>query len=387
VARFLFVVPPLTGHINPTISVARALAERGHAVAWTGFAEPAASLLPPDAQLIPMPRAMPQEVVDAVFAKFDGLRGASALHALWEDFLVPLARAMVPGVEAALEHFRADVIVADQQALAGALVAQRRGLRWATSATTSGEFADPFAGLPRVREWVEGHLRDLQQELGVPPERRGDPRFSEHLVLLYSSQAFVAPDRTFPPHYALVGPCTHARPQTTPFAWDALRPGPRVFVSLGTVNAQRGARFFAAVVEAFAAGDVQIVLVAPPSLVGPAPEHVLVCERVPQLALLEHVDAVVCHGGHNTVCEALARGLPLVVAPIRDDQPIVADQVVRAGAGLRLHFGRARPGDLRAAVDRILGEPSFRAAARRIGASFAAAGGALRSAELLEALA
>jgi MGT family glycosyltransferase len=153
------------------------------------------------------------------------------------------------------------------------------------------------------------------------------------------------------------------------------------------VNAQRGARFFASVVEAFADADLQVILVAPPQVVGAVPEHVLVRERVPQLALLEHVDAVVCHGGHNTVCEALAQGLPLVVAPIRDDQPIVAEQVVRSGAGIRVHFGRVRPADLRSAVERVLGEPSYREAAQRIRQSFAAAGGPERAAELLEKLA
>ena len=29
-SRFLFVVPPLTGHVNPTIPVGRELAGRGH---------------------------------------------------------------------------------------------------------------------------------------------------------------------------------------------------------------------------------------------------------------------------------------------------------------------------------------------------------------------
>jgi UDP:flavonoid glycosyltransferase YjiC (YdhE family) len=198
VSRFLFVVPPLTGHINPTISLGRVLAQRGHGVAWTAFSQPAASLLPADAHLIPMLESMPQEVVDAVFAKFDGLRGASALHALWEDFIVPLARAMVPGVQAAVERFRPDVIVCDQLALAGALVAQRRGLPWATSATTSGEFADPFAGLPRVRAWVETHLRELQKEFDVPEARRCDPRFSDRLVLLFSSAELVRGRRAPP---------------------------------------------------------------------------------------------------------------------------------------------------------------------------------------------
>ena len=78
--------------------------------------------------------------------------------------------------------------------------------------------------------------------------------------------------------------------------------------------------------------------------------------------------------------------MPLVVAPIRDDQPIVASQVVAAGAGLRARFGRLSPGTLRGAVDRVLGEPSFREAAARVGASFAEVGGAVAAAGLLEGL-
>ncbi|MDV9201520.1 glycosyltransferase, partial [Streptomyces sp. Wh19] len=33
-SRFLFVVPPLVGHINPTVGVAAELVASGHAVAW-----------------------------------------------------------------------------------------------------------------------------------------------------------------------------------------------------------------------------------------------------------------------------------------------------------------------------------------------------------------
>jgi len=108
---------------------------------------------------------------------------------------------------------------------------------------------------------------------------------------------------------------------------------------------------------------------------------------LPQLALLPHMQAVVCHGGHNTVCEALAQGLPLVVLPIKDDQPVVAEQVAGAGAGLRLKFGRVRPAELREAVLRVLGDPSFRDAAAKVARSFAAAGGAPRAASLLLELA
>jgi len=82
----------------------------------------------------------------------------------------------------------------------------------------------------------------------------------------------------------------------------------------------------------------QAVLIGPPA--GEAPPHILFAEHVPQLALLPHMSAVVCHGGHNTVCEAFAHGVPLVVTPIRDDQPIIARQVADAGAG----YGCTSPG-------------------------------------------
>jgi UDP:flavonoid glycosyltransferase YjiC (YdhE family) len=107
---------------------------------------------------------------------------------------------------------------------------------------------------------------------------------------------------------------------------------------------------------------------------------------VPQLELLPRLDAVVTHAGHNTVCESLAHGLPLVLAPVRDDQPVIAGQVVDAGAGIRVKFGRVRAPELRAAVLAVLDEPRYREAAARVGASLRGAGGAEAAADHLETL-
>ncbi len=385
--RFLFVVPPLHGHINPTISVGQALRDRGHTVAWAGYPDPAASLLTGEADLLPVFEALPSDILQDLEGKSRSLRGASALHFLWENFQLPLARAMVEGVERAVDLFEPDVLVADQQALAGAVVARRRGLHWATSATTTAELTDLFARLPRIREWIEQALVDLQREFGVPAEamEKGDLRFSEQLVLVFSTPELVGWPK-FPAEYAFVGPSMVGRPQREPFPWEWLDERPRVLVSLGTVNAEMGQRFYAAVLEAFKRPDRQVILVAPPLLVGPTPEHILVRDRVPQLALLQRVDAVVCHGGHNTVCESLARGLPLVVCPIKDDQPVIADQVAKSGAGVRVRFGRIRPAALESAVDDVLQNPAYRLAAEHIGASFRKAGGELQAARRLEAL-
>lgn len=390
-SRFLIVVPPLTGHVNPTVPLGIELTARGHDVAWAGLPGVVDRLLPPGAAFLPVVGSLDEAAFARMQADAHGLRGPEALKFLWEGFIIPLAMATAPELLDAVESFGPDVLLVDQQAVAGAVVARQAGLPWATSATTSAELTDPLAALPKVDAWVREQLVDLQLELGVSPEvvLAGDLRFSDHLILAFTTEALFGPMATPDPSIRFVGPSIEQRPEPTPFPWEWLDPSrPRVLVSLGTVNASVGDRFFATAVEALAGTEIQAVIVAAPEQVAvPAGvDNILVRERVPQLALLGHLDAVVSHGGHNTVCETLAHGLPLVLAPIRDDQPIVADQVVRAGAGRRVRFGRVRAGELLDAVRSVLDEPTYRSAAARIRQSFVDAGGAPAAADALEAI-
>jgi MGT family glycosyltransferase len=386
VSRFLFVVPPLTGHINPTVAVGGELAARGHDVAWAGHPATMRSLLPEDARIFPV-------IDDALDARLRtererwlALRGAAALKFFWADFVVPLGRAMLSGVETAISRFTPHVVVADQQALAGAVAARRAGVAWATSASTPAELLSPLASMPKVEEWVADQITAFQLECGVADPV--DLRFSDQLVLVFTTSALIGDVSGFGDRYVFTGPALTRRPDRGQFPWEWLDPDRQhVLVSLGTLNGPAGQRFFQTAIDALAglAGKLQAVIVAPPAAL--APPHILLVERVPQLALLPHLDAVVSHGGHNTVCEALAHGLPLVVAPIRDDQPIIAQQVADAGAGIRVRFGRLRAAELGEAIRAVLDDPRYGAAARRVRHSFTAAGGAATAAEHLEKLA
>jgi MGT family glycosyltransferase len=382
--RFLFVVPPLTGHINPTVAVGQQLARRGHQVAWVGHRQSVERLLPADAQRITLDDELPEELASRMSARAAQLRGAARLKFLWEDFLVPLARAMRPGVDRSVASWRPDALIVDQQTVAGSLVARQRGLPWATLATTSAGVTDPLAVLPRVRAWQQRLLAELQREVGLVA--LADAELSHHLVIAFTTRALLGDDVELAPQVRLVGPSLGDRPEGAEFPWNQLNGLPRVLVSLGTVNAEAGTRFYRHVVEGLGGQQVQVVLVAPPERVGRIPDNFIVRDYVPQLALLPHMHVVVSHGGHNTVAEALAHGRPMVVAPIKDDQPIVAQQVVDAGAGIRIKFGRVRPLQLREAVTRVLSEPEFGAAAERVRQSFSQAGGAARAAALVEDL-
>jgi MGT family glycosyltransferase len=391
VSTVLVVVPPLTGHVNPTIALGAELTRRGHDVAWAGLPGVVDELLPPGAAFVPVVGAFGRDELTRLQATSRGLRGPEALKFLWEDFIVPYARATAGELLAAVERLAPDVLVVDQQAVAGAVVARLTGTAWVTSATTSAELTDPLAGLPRVDAWVRRQLVDLQVELGVDPARaaEGDLRFSDRLVVAFTTRALCTPAPGLDDRVRFVGPALGPRPAGADFPWDWLDDRPGVLVSLGTVNAADGGRFFATAVEALAGEPLQAVLVAPEAIARLVPDHVdniLVAERVPQLALLPHLAAVVSHGGHNTVCEALAHGLPLVLAPIRDDQPIVAEQVVQAGAGRRVRYGRVRPAELREAVHAAVSDPELRRGAEIVRESFARAGGAPDAAAAVEGL-
>ncbi|MDN3356369.1 glycosyltransferase [Actinomadura sp. DC4] len=384
-SRFLFVVPPLTGHINPTAAVGAELIRRGHAVGWAGHPGTLAPLLPAGARILPVIDDALDARLRAAREEWMTLRGAAVLRFLWEEFIVPLGHAMLPGVEAAIGDFAPGVLVADQQAIAGPVAARRAGIPWATSASTPAELLRPLAAMPKVEAWIEALLTGFQTAYGLT--EHVDPRFSDRLVLAFTTGALVGDETRFPGHWVFTGPALTGRPDRGGFPWDWLDPDRRaVLVSLGTLNGPAGERFYRVATEALAGLDLRAVVVAPPGTIEDPPPHVLVTGHVPQLALLPHLDAVVSHGGHNTVAETLAHGLPLVVCPIRDDQPIIAGQVVEAGAGERVRFGRARPADLRAALLAVLDVPSYRAAARRVQESFAAAGGAATAADHLEKL-
>jgi len=399
-ARFLIAVPPLVGHVNPTVPVGVELARRGHDVVWVGHSEVVADLLPPGARFMPVADAAPPELVAALDARLRTRQNVvSGFRSLWEEFVIPMARHMRPGVERAADDVGPDVVVADVLALAGVAVAEARGIPWVTTMTTPADLVDPLAGFPKLAAWLRTVLTEALVDAGVEPERATvvDPRYSPHLVLAFTSPQLVLEGAGTAPvsdNVVFVGASLDDRPDEAPFPWGWLDGARRsVLVTLGTVNWRSGSRFFATAVETLADMDVHGVVVAPPDSLGlglgpkSLPPNVVVRERVPQLALLRRMDAVVCHAGHNTVCESLAHGVPLVLAAIRDDQPFVAEQVARLGAGVRVRFSRLTVPELRKALDTVLTDPDMRAEAARVGAALRQAGGPPTAADHLEKVA
>jgi MGT family glycosyltransferase len=379
-SRFLFVSLPLTGHVNPMAVVAKTLSAQGHAVAWAGSEAYLRPLVGPEAVIQQIPLRPHRRQAD---------RGMAAARTRWEEYIVPHCKVSLKGVDKAVKAFAPDVVAVDQHAIAGALVAHRYGLTWASMATTTMELTRPYRALPHVEAWIHALMAKMWTDAGLPGEPPHDLRFSPHLLIAFTGEALTGP-LSWPDNAVLVGPALAERPPDPGFPREWLDPARKhVLISMGTLAADTSHGFYQRALEAVRPlGDrVQVIVTAPPETFPDPPEHVLVRTRVPVLELMPRLDAVVSHGGLNTVCEALAHGVPLVVAPIKGDQPINAGQVAAAGAGRRVSFGRVRPEALRAAIVAVLEDPSYRASAAAVRDSFAAAGGAAAAAEQLARLA
>lgn len=187
---------------------------------------------------------------------------------------------------------------------------------------------------------------------------------------------------------AMIGPCL-----PLPSAMDQGHPalhalpaiGLRVYVSLGTVFNEQPA-VYRRVLDGLVALGADVVVSAGKSAAALRTRRwprTLICESVPQIALLQQVDVVVTHGGNNTVQECLAAGRPMVLLPFGGDQHANAARVARLGVGAALDAASFTPAQLGAAVQAARRQ---RAAAARLGAIVAQADGAARGADAILAL-
>ncbi len=382
-ARILFTVPPLTGHLNPALAVADILASQGHIIAWAVHARQIGGRLPVQAELYPLD---PSEA-DVTCVSLPTVRGLESVRLFFEDYMMPMARQVLGSLEEAVRDFRPDVLVVDHQMPAGALVARKLDVPWVTLVTTTASIQKMS---PSLDAWVEEQFLELQTGY-LPPERIvARPDFSPYNVVVFSMESLMGTTHTrVDAPYSFVGPAHGLGRRFIEFPWQWLRPDSRkLLISVGTVSRDGSPRFFEVMLEAMRhLPEIQAVMVAPPELASRAPDNVLVCNYVPQLELLDRVDGVVCHAGHNTVCEALTRGLPLIVAPIRDDQPVIARQVIDAGAALFMRYGKVTPATAIKLIEELFATPSLALNAQKLGRALSAAPGALQAAEDILALA
>ena len=236
---------------------------------------------------------------------------------------------------------------------------------------------DFYAGVTRVTRAAYQHglpaLNAARATLGLPPLAE----FFEQLnaagrVLLATSEAFDFATE-MPPSYRYVGPYLEDPTWAAPIAARPTTHLPLVLVSFSTMYQGQEAVLRRSI-EALGALPVRAIVTLGPNLAladFPSPPNVSVTPSVRHSELYPQTAAMITHAGHASALRPLIAGVPLVCIPLGRDQPDNAVRVTERGAGVRL-LPDASVEEIRAAVQQMLDDPSYAAAARDLGARIAA---------------
>lgn len=188
-----------------------------------------------------------------------------------------------------------------------------------------------------------------------------------------------------PPGFERVGPifANIDSPMPTIVEHLAAAPEPLVYLGLGSSASRE-----LAIAAARALGELRVNVVAPiRHYLGPGdtvPPNVHVTGLIPAHLLGGLVDAAVLHGGQGTVQTACATGIPFVGMGLQPEQTWHVRMCERRGNALAVSPKAVSKPAFTAAVQRILTEPSFRAAASEVQTTYAREDGAAASARLIE---
>ncbi|HTF55336.1 MAG TPA: glycosyltransferase [Pseudonocardia sp.] len=164
---------------------------------------------------------------------------------------------------------------------------------------------------------------------------------------------------------------------------------PLVLVSLSTIYFEGQAAALQAILDALAGLPLRAIIttgaVEPRTLT--APPGVELHRYIPHEEIMPSASLVIGHGGHSTTMRALAHDLPLLILPMHPmlDQPMIGKAVAAAGAG-RVLPRTARPDEIRKALNALLQDEQYRAAAATIGNRLRSRNGANIAADELECL-
>jgi UDP:flavonoid glycosyltransferase YjiC (YdhE family) len=355
-------------------------------------------------------------VVDPVFMR-------RLMHPRWgmiRAVQVPLSglRESYEDILAAAEG--ADLLLGFMAAYATGMVAEKKGLPWASAMhipTVLFSAFDPpllpgFPGFSKAlrflgpnfwgpagrsinwaARWFARPWHRFRKEIGLPSVRGINPLTECHSPVLHLalfSKWLADKQVDWPAQTVVTGfPWFDAEadsglPKELERFLDDGEP-PLVF-TLGTAVVADAGRFYHdSVAAAKVLGRRAVLLVKNPRIVLPAlPEGVVAFEYVPFSHLFPRAAAIIHHGGIGTTGQAMRSGRPSLVMPCAWDQPDNAERAARLGIARTIDRNCFEPKRVAAELRRLLEDPAYSQKSAEIAAKVRQEGGAKAACEALE---
>ena len=296
----------------------------------------------------------------------------------------------------------ADFIFSGEGVIATPLVAEKLGMRWASSAMVPLSFFSiydppvlaPFPALAKLyklgpivnrgilnfaksvsNSWAEP-IRQLRRELNLSPIDYNpflENRFSSYLVVALFSSVLGQPQPDWAANTVVAGftfyDGTQDDAELTPELKQFLEAGePPIVFTLGSAAVMNAGTFYQESLEAIKQLNRRGVLIIgnnPP--LENLPANVLAVNYVPYSQIFPHACAIVHQGGIGTTAQALRAGYPTLIMPYSHDQPDNAARVQRLGTSRtisRKHYSALRVAQ---ELSELLKNPNYAVKAAEVG--------------------
>jgi MGT family glycosyltransferase len=406
----IIAAPPISGETAPMLQIAAGLAGRGHRVTFVGGSRFAAQAEAAGATFVPLAGAADYDDrrIDEAFP--DRARTQPGPEQLNFDF-AHLSGDGIPAQHDLLQHLlRADpdqVVITNSTflgmwpvALGASGIRPRRWIAVGANplGMSSGD-TTPFGPAPvepgmsaktanlaanaalqealrPSREHIERIVRSLGATGDVPGFMDGVATVPEVFCAL-TVPGFEFPRSDAPDSLRFVGPLPAPSPAdwSEPAWWPELDTDrPVVVVTQGTLaNRDLGELVGPALTGLGQAGVLVVAALGRDVAALPVqvPANARVESFIPFGALLPKADLFITNGGFGATQQALAAGVPVVIAGATEDKPLVAARVAQHGLGVDLRTSTPTPAQIADAVAAVLGDAEIKSNVERIAEVYA----------------
>lgn len=399
--KILFASMPMDGHFNPLTGLAVYLRRRGHDLRWyTGptYAPKLAALGVPHYPFVTATDVNGENLAE-YYPEYKELGvGPKAIAFAAEKLFFANIEAHLSDIRALRAEFPFEAIVFDSAFYAGLLVAETMNVPaypiWPapTPAPASRDAPPPFFGLEpmggpfgklrdKVVTWmVESTMKSgiriwnaVRAKEGLAPHR-GSP-LDLHIdrstaMFMVGAPGLDFPRSDWPKNLEFVGALLPHKEadgelQSSIAERVAQYAGRVVLVSQGTIDNRDPNKLFVPSLEALAGGDKLVVVTTggrhTAELQKRFPQdNVIIDDFIAFDVLMPHVALFISNGGYGSVMQALANGVPLLLAGKLEAKNDINARLAYRGLAVDLETERPSSKQIAKGVARVLGDPHYR---------------------------
>ena len=398
-SKIMVVTVPVEGHFNPFVPIIKRLVQNGHDVICIAGRKFQDRVENTGATFLPPPLKWDTSIKETydVFPELKNKSGLAQLKSYMKLVMFDPIPDLINLLKGQIDNFQPDLIISDTFLTVGSWVTEFYNIPSVRISnlplSIPGKNIPPFGfGLlpgksfisklrDNILRWlinkvlindVQKYGDEIRNRIGLPALGKSivKKEFENASLFLHTSiPDFEYPRKEFPPKLRFIGPIITPPDikYQIPEWWPEIEKDiPVVLLNQGTVSKDYNDLILPAI-EALK--NEKIILIAVPVKKGEIlnlPENVHTEPYIPFGNLLPHIDLLITNGGFGGTQNALAYGIPIIVAGATEDKMEVAARLEYSGAGINLRKQKPTPKDIMKAYRKIMSDQSYKQKAKEL---------------------